>query len=199
MLISHTEPVPSALTLDKVDTAIKGRVVPYLQADLTAGETSGYLWRKIRLIVDDVEGKQAKTSFYGLDTTRDELCYLVKKWRTLIETYCDCKTKDGYIVRVFTVAFTKSTEGQKRKTSYALGSQVRAIRKKVAEILNKEINKSDVSQILKNFTSETIHHKIQKEASKIYPVEHVKVRKMKVIQRPKIDSNMCINRRRQAK
>lgn len=172
----------------KVDTAIKGRVVPYLQADLTPGESGGYLWRKVRLIIDDIDGRNAKTSFYGLDTTRDELCYLVKKWKTLIETYCDCRTKDGYTLRVFTVAFTKSTEGQKRKTSYALASQVKAIRRKVVEILNREIAKSDVNQVLNNFTTETIHNKIQSEASKIYPVEHVKVRKIKVIQRPKIDS-----------
>jgi len=172
----------------KVETAVKGRVVPYLQADLTAGETSGYLWRKIRLIIDEVEGRKAKTSFYGLDTTRDEMCFLVKKWRTLIETYCDCKTKDGYILRVFTVAFTKTTEGQKRKTAYALASQVKAIRKRVIEILTKEINKSDVTQVLNTFTTEVIHNRIQKEASKVYPVEHVKVRKIKVIQRPKIEA-----------
>jgi small subunit ribosomal protein S3Ae len=61
------------------------------------------------LIVDDVEAKTARTSFYGLDTTRDELCYLIRKWRTLIETYCDCKTNDGYILRVFTIAFTRKT------------------------------------------------------------------------------------------
>jgi small subunit ribosomal protein S3Ae len=145
----------------KVDTAVKGRVVQQLQADLTPGETGGYLWRKIRLIIDEVEGRNAKTSFYGLDTTRDELCYLVKKWKTLIETYCDCRTKDGYILRVFTVAFTKSSEGQKRKTSYALASQVKAIRKKVVEILQKEVNKSDINQILNNFTTEIIHNKIQ--------------------------------------
>ena len=92
----------------KVDTHIKGRFVQYLQAELTPGEPGVYLCRKIRLIIDDIEGRNAKTSFYGLDTTRDELCYLVKKWKTLIETYCDCRTKDGYTLRVFTVAFTKS-------------------------------------------------------------------------------------------
>jgi small subunit ribosomal protein S3Ae len=189
---SRTEPVLIALTVVKVETAVKGRVVPYLQADLTAGETSGYLWRKIRLIVDEVEGRNAKTSFYGLDTTRDEMCFLVKKWRTLVETYCDCKTKDGYILRLFTVAFTKTTEGQKRKTAYALASQVKAIRKKVVEILSKEVNKSDVTQVLNTFTTEVIHNRIQKEASKIFPVEHVKVRKIKVIQRPKIDCKMFV-------
>ena len=38
------------------------------------------------------------------------------------------------------------------------------------------------------FTSEVVEKKITKECSKIYPVKNVKVRKIKVIQRPKIDA-----------
>ena len=39
------------------------------------------------------------------------------------------------------------------------------------------------------FTSEVVEKKITKEVSHIYPVKNVKVRKIKVIQRPKIDSS----------
>jgi len=50
-----------------------GRVVEASFADLK--ESSDNLaWRKIRLIIDDVEGHTAKTSFYGMDITRDKLC-----------------------------------------------------------------------------------------------------------------------------
>ena len=45
-----------------------------------------------------------------------------------------------------------------------------------------------MTQVLGTFTTEVIHNRIQKEATKIYPVEHVKVRKIKVLLRPKIDS-----------
>jgi ribosomal protein S3AE len=37
-----------------------------------------------------------------------------------------------------------------------------------------------------------VHDKITKEASKIYPLENVKVRKIKVLQRPKIDGKLEI-------
>lgn len=45
-----------------------------------------------------------------MDFTTDKLKSLVKKWQTLIEAYLDVKTTDGYLIRVFTIAFT-----QKRK------------------------------------------------------------------------------------
>lgn len=38
-----------------------------------------------------------------------------------------------------------------------------------------------------HFSSEVIEKKITKECERIYPVKNVKVRKIKVIQRPKID------------
>ena len=37
------------------------------------------------------------------------------------------------------------------------------------------------------FTSDIVEKKITKEVSRIYPVKNVRVRKIKVIQRPKID------------
>jgi small subunit ribosomal protein S3Ae len=37
------------------------------------------------------------------------------------------------------------------------------------------------------FTSDIVEKKITKEVSRIYPVKNVKVRKIKVIQRPKVD------------
>ena len=37
------------------------------------------------------------------------------------------------------------------------------------------------------FTSDIVEKKITKDVSRIYPVKNVKVRKIKVVQRPKID------------
>lgn len=46
-------------------------------------------------------------SFYGVDMTRDQLASLIKKRKTLIEAVQDCKSADGYVIRVFVIAFTK--------------------------------------------------------------------------------------------
>ena len=120
--------------------------------------------------------------------SRDQFCALIKKRKTLIEGVQDVKSQDGYVLRVFTVAFTKESYGQKKKTNYALSSQQKEIRRKMNEIVTREISKANGTQILTLFTSEAVEKKITKEVSKIYPVRNVRVRKIKVIQRPKVDS-----------
>jgi len=37
-------------------------------------------WRKIKLVVDEVEGHYAKTSFWGMDITRDKIFSMIRKW-----------------------------------------------------------------------------------------------------------------------
>lgn len=159
-----------------------------MQADLAPNQDS-FHWRKIKLIVDQTEGRQAITSFYGVDTTRDEVCSLIKKRKTLIETVTDVKTQDGYVLRVFVIAFTKESPTQKRKTNYALSSQQKIIRKRISDIIAKDVAKANITEILKMFTSEVVEKKITKDVSPIYPVKNVKIRKIKVIQRPNVDYN----------
>ena len=159
-----------------------------MQADLAPNQDA-FHWRKIKLIVDQTEGRQAITSFYGVDTTRDELCSLIKKRKTLIEAISDVKSQDGYVLRVFVIAFTRESANQKSKTNYALSSQQKIIRRKINEIIAKEVVKANATQILNLFTSEVVEKKITKEISPIYPVKNVKVRKIKVIQRPNLDFN----------
>jgi small subunit ribosomal protein S3Ae len=159
-----------------------------MQADLAPNQDS-FHWRKIKLIVDQTEGRQAITSFYGVDMTRDELSSLIKKRKTLIEAVQDCKSADGYVIRVFAIAFTRESNNQKRKTNYALTSQQKVIRKRMNDIIAKEVAKSNATEILKLFTSEVVEKKITKEVSGIYPVKNVKIRKIKVIQRPNVDIN----------
>jgi len=159
-----------------------------MQSDLAHNQDT-FHWRKIKLIVDQTEGRQAVTSFYGVDMTRDELSSLIKKRKTLIEAIQDTKTADGYVIRVFVIAFTRESPNQKSKTNYAQSSQQKAIRRKMNEIIAKEISKANATDVLKLFTSEVVEKRITKEVSHIYPVKNVKVRKIKVIQRPKIDAN----------
>ena len=158
-----------------------------MQSDLAPNQDA-FHWRKIKLIVDTTEGRQAMTSFYGVDMTRDELCSLIKKRKTLIEAIQYTKSQDGYVLRIFAIAFTRESPNQKSKTNYAQSSQQKAIRRKINEIVAREVAKSNATDVLKLFTSEAVEKKITKEVSHIYPVKNVKVRKIKVIQRPKIDA-----------
>merc|ERR1711934_963082 len=88
-------------------------------------------FRKIRLRVEDIQGKNCLTNFWGMRFTTDKLRSLVRKWQSLIEAHCDVKTTDGYLLRLFCIGFTKRRQFQIRKTSYAQSAQIRAIRKKM--------------------------------------------------------------------
>ncbi|KAK2090382.1 40S ribosomal protein S3-1 [Saguinus oedipus] len=117
---------------------LKGRVFEVSLADLQNDEVA---FRKFKLITEDVQGKNCLTNFHGMDLTRDKMCSMVKKWQTMIEAHVDVKTTDGYLLRLFCVGFTKKRNNQIRKTSYAQHQQVRQIRKKMMEIMTREVQK----------------------------------------------------------
>jgi small subunit ribosomal protein S3Ae len=55
------------------------------------------------------------------------------------------------------------------------------------EIMVAETAKSTLKDIFKKVLSETISKQIQKDCSKIFPLENVLVRKIKVLKKPKFD------------
>lgn len=84
-----------------------------------------------------------------MDITRDKLCTLVKKWHTLIESFIQAKTADGYLVRMFCIAFTRRHKKQVKATCYAKNSQQKLIRQKMMEIMLNETTKSTLQQLFK--------------------------------------------------
>lgn len=55
------------------------------------------------------------------------------------------------------------------------------------EIMVNECQKSTLQDLFKNFLSENVSKEITKECSKIFPLENVLVRKVKVLKKPKFD------------
>jgi small subunit ribosomal protein S3Ae len=123
-----------------------------------------------------------------MDITRDKAQSMMKKWHTTIETFVQAKTNDGYILRVFAICFTKKTSKQVKATCYAKASHQKLIRKKMSEIMTSTINKNSLKDLIKIFIKEEIGQQIQKECSKIFPLEdNCLVRKVKIIKKPKFD------------
>ena len=148
--------------------ALKGRIVEANLADLNKDEDAFY--RKFKLEILDVEGRTAKTQFYGMDFTTDKVRSLVKKWQTLIDTHLDVTTTDGYKLRLFCVAFTKKRQNCLRKTYYASTSQIKTIRKKIFEIMAKE-SACELKDLIKKFVAETIGSAIEKASEvAIFPL-----------------------------
>jgi len=120
----------------------------------------------------DVQGKTVLTNFWGMNFTTDKLRSLVKyvlkqfnifvfflkgkylqyifcrKWQTLIEAHVDVKTTDGYYLRVFALGFTKRRPNQQKKTCYAQTSQIRQIRAKMIEIINREATTCELKDLV---------------------------------------------------
>jgi len=164
---------------------LKGRVVESSLADLN---NSGEAWRKIKLCVEDIEGRNCLTNFHGLDMTRDKLCQYIRKWQTLIDAHCEVKTQDGYVLRVFVTAFTGRQQTQARKTSYAQHQQIKAIRKKIVEILTKEASSSNLADLVAKLNHVDQFPKlITKACQFIYPLSAAVIRKVKTLKKPKFD------------
>merc|ERR1719402_1119573 len=85
-----------------------------------------------------------------MNLTTDKLRSMVKKWQTLIEANVDAKTTDGYTLRVFCLGFTKKQDNSHKKTCYAQAAQVRNIRKKMCDIITKEVNSDDLKGVVNN-------------------------------------------------
>jgi len=166
--------------------SLLGRLFEVSLGDLKPdGEDEAF--RKFLLRVEEVNGMNCLTQFHGMDLTTDKLRSLVRKWQTLIEAYADVKTSDGYSLRLFCIGFTKKRQNQNRKTSYAQSSQVRQIRKKMVDIMNREASAVDLNQLVEKLMNEIIGKEIEKHTQSIYPLQNVLIRKVKVLRAPKVD------------
>jgi len=165
---------------------LKGRVLELNLADL-AVDAEDLAYKKIRLCVEEVQGRNCLTDFHGMDLTRDKHQGLIRKWHTLIEAYCDIKTTDGYLVRMFCLAFTKRHDDQVKNNCYAQSSQIRRIRKKMVEIMTAEASKVQLRELVKKLIPESISKEIEKQTQGIFPLKDTLIRKVKILKKPKFD------------
>jgi len=164
---------------------LKGRVIELSLGDLNQNEASSY--RKIKLCVEDVQGFNCLLNFHGMDMTRDKLCSLIKKKQSIIEANVDARTTDGYIVRMFCIAFTKKQDDQLKETCYAKSAKERSIRAKMVSTMATLAGKGDLKSLVKALVAGTTGDEIVREASSIFPIKDCYIRKVKVIKKPKFD------------
>merc|ERR1711948_48670 len=164
---------------------LKGRVLELNLADLNADEDQAY--KKVKLCIEDVQGRNCLTDFHGLTLTRDKLCSLIRKWHTLIEAHVDVKTSDGYMVRLFVIAFTKRRQDQEKTNCYAQTAQIRKIRRKMIDIIINEAAKVQLRELVKKLIPESIGKEIEKQTQGIFPLKDVLIRKVKILKKPKFD------------
>merc|ERR1719229_528239 len=164
---------------------LKGRVLELNLADLNNDEDQAF--KKVKLCIEEVQGRNCLTDFHGLTLTRDKLYSLVRKWHTMIEAHVDVKTTDGYTVRMFVIAFTKRRADQVKTNCYAQTAQIRKIRKKMMDIMTKEASTVQLRELVKKLIPESIGKEIEKQTQGIFPLKDTHIRKVKIIKKLKFD------------
>lgn len=163
---------------------MKGRVYEVSLGDLNSIDTD---FKKFRLVCEDVQGRECLTNFHGMSLSRDKLCSIVRKWHTLIEGNVAVRTSDGYLLRIFCIGFTKRDPHQIKKATYAQSSKVRAIRARMVENIQKEIQGVDLKTAVKKLIAGSIEKEIERKCWYLHPLQDVYIRKVKVLKKPKFE------------
>ena len=166
---------------------LKGRTYEVSLADLQDDNDGERSFRKFKFICEDVHGKNCLTNFYGMDLTTDKLKSMVKKWQTLIQANTDVKTNDGYVLRLFCVAFTQKNPTSHKKTAYAKNSKQVRIRAKMREVMQREVAGIPLRDVIHKLIPDSIAKDVEKVCQGIYPLHDVHIRKVKVLRKPKFD------------
>jgi len=166
--------------------SLRGRVFEVSLGDLNSDEDQAYKIMKLK--VQDIQGKNCLTNFYGLRFSTDKIKSLIRKWQTMIQSVIDVKTTDGYILRVFAIAFTKKKPNQIKKNCYAQSAQVRRIRKRMFGIIRREITTCELKDVVAKLIPEVIGKTIEKQCGRIFPLQNCFIRQVKVIKEPRYDA-----------
>merc|ERR1712228_598660 len=118
---------------------------------------------------------------------------MIKKNQTYIHAHTDVKTTDGFHLRVFCIGFTERGVGQVKKTAYAKSKQVKRIRKKMIAIMQREIKKGEVKDLVNKLIPDTIADDIRKACTSVYPIKDVHIRKVKVLRGLNLSSASSCN------
>merc|ERR1711872_534705 len=88
---------------------------------------------------------------------------------------------------MFCIGFTQKRPNQLKKTCYAQATKVRAIRRKMVEIMAREVSSNDLKEVVNKLIPDSIGRDIEKATQGIFPLHDVFVRKVKILKKPKFD------------
>ncbi len=173
----NTPPYFGGTTLGSVPSEdpnkLMGRIVETTLYDLTGDFSQQYL--KLRFQVTGVTGAEASTVFKGHEYARDYLRSLVRRGSTRVDAIQNVTTKDGFKLRVSTVALSVIRLNK---------MQISSMRRVAREILTEKAKDLTFDQFAQEAVLGKIASDIYNIAKKITPLRHVGVRKSKLIALP---------------
>lgn len=151
-----------------------GRVVETTLYDILKQDPQHYSF-KLYFQIDKVDGDTAYTILKGHEFSREYLRSLIRRGSSMSDFIRDYKTKDGYTVRVYTIALSQGRMNSSKKHE-------------IRTIIDGIIGERAASLSYDQFVQETVLQKlasdVYNEAKKITRLRHVGVRKTKLIGRP---------------
>jgi small subunit ribosomal protein S3Ae len=151
-----------------------GRVVETTLYDILKQDPQHYSF-KLYFQIDRVEGDIAYTILKGHEFSREYLRSLIRRGSSMSDLIKDYKTKDGYLVRVYTIALSQGRMNSSKKHEIRM-------------IIDKIIGERAADLAYDQFVQETVLQKlasdVYNEAKKVTRLRHVGVRKTKLIGRP---------------
>ena len=172
---------------------MKGRVYEANLADLDSNNTKDQPFKKMRLQVQELQGRNMLTTFHSMEMTTDKIRSLFRKWCTMIESVVDAQTKDGYTIRVFVVAFTTRQKGQLSKNCYAAGKLESWVRLRITRMIKKRVAAVSLNRVVSLLAHDILSDSLMERCNPIIPLRDLKVYKAKVIRSPKIDTQKVLD------
>jgi len=150
-----------------------GRVIETTMKDISGDFTKQHI--KLRFQIIDVRGNNAYTRFKGQNLSREYMRSQIRRKSTRVEGIVDVSTKDGHKLRIRVIALAFGR---------AQTSQERAIRRILVDMIRKAAEERDLDTFVQEVVAGKISANMYREASKIYPLKRVEVRKIKVLKYP---------------
>jgi small subunit ribosomal protein S3Ae len=167
---------------------MRGRVYETNLADLDNASTKDQPFKKMKLQVQEVQGRNLLTTFHSMSITTDKMRSLFRKWCTMIESVVDAQTKDGYTLRFFVTAFTARQKGQLSKNCYAPGKLEKWVRSRITKMIKKRISSVSMNRAVSLLSHDILSDALQERCNPILPLRDLKIVKAKVIRSPKLDT-----------
>ncbi|MEM3684727.1 MAG: 30S ribosomal protein S3ae [Conexivisphaerales archaeon] len=130
---------------------------------------------KLYMKIERVEGDNAYTIFKGHEYSREFMRSLVRRGSSMVNYVSDYKTRDGYVLRIYVIAFT---EGRVN------GSKKAGIRKAADKILKEKASSMTYDQFVQEIVLNKVASDIFNEAKKVTALRHLGIRKTKLILQP---------------
>lgn len=153
---------------------VGGRVVETTLYDILKQDPQHYSF-KLYFQVHRIEGENAYTVLKGHEYSREFLRSLVRRGSSQADFIKDYRTKDGYVVRVYCVAFSQGQMNTSKK------HDLRAI---MDRVIGERAATLTYDQLAQELVLQKVASDVYNEAKKVTHLRHVGVRKSKLISLP---------------